>query len=707
MKKGVERDLSRIGWLDYVLMSLGSCLAVYSAGMSIQVPAISYFCVVLVIVGTCFSYGVRVLSFKSIFIKFDALFYGAAIICAVFFSADLRMLMPEDGFPREIVTAGWLSWMLILGSFATWQDSTLLFQAIPALALFGLVGCYDTYRNVTFAFFGFLICLATLFARAHGREMLRKSADSGYFTRGLAPGTPIPSVETTPGLALKLKQGPWRWVAGPEWALVSALGVVLISLLGAPVIQESVSGVAGFVKITAPTFRPKNTSPAASGQDLAGQSVRIGRPYQHSLVRPLIRARLDHLRYLRSEAYGLYTGHGWTVALTNRSPIAGGSDLHTDVPQAMGNMSDFVQAHMSDKKVFNFDLEVIHSLRLLPVPPEVVSIVAEGGSTKLLEDGTYELNVQSSENVLIKGSSVEVAGASQLQSRLPVSGPYLDTSNVSPRVKQLAEEVTRDKSTDFEKAQAIQREITKRIVYNLDAAETPSDKDPVDYALFDLKQGYCTAFASAMVVMARSVGIPARYVQGYLPDARRIEKDGRYLVTDADYHAWAELSFDGAGWVTFDPSVGADSVPGEGIGDTGEERPWYQKNPLVLALDFLIAAVMFTACAVGFKAFKGSRKATFAQSEAGALYVGFSRALEKSIGKRRPIGYTPSEFLELARPSLGDAYSSGKTLNDKFVRALYSPDAVSLEMIDNLRRELKQFKQQLKAVRKVSRQGTS
>src|SRR5471030_1778248 len=112
------------------------------------------------------------------------MFYSAAIIAAIFESNELRLIMPEGGFPREMVAAGWLSWMLILGSFATWQDSTLLFQAIPALALFGLIGCYDTFRGVTLAFFAFLICLATLFARAHGREMLRKASESGYFTRG-------------------------------------------------------------------------------------------------------------------------------------------------------------------------------------------------------------------------------------------------------------------------------------------------------------------------------------------------------------------------------------------------------------------------------------------------------------------------------------------------------------------------------------------
>lgn len=708
MKKSVERDLSRIGWLDYVLMSLGSCLAVYSAGMSIQLPSVAYFCVVLVIVGTCFSYGVRVLSFKSIFIKFDALFYGAAVICSIFFSSELRALMPDDGFPREIVAAGWLSWMLILGSFATWQDSTLLFQAIPALALFGLVGCYDTFRNVTFAFFGFLICLATLFARAHGREMLQKSADSGYFTRGLAPGTPIPSVETTPGLALKLKQGPWRWVAGPEWALVSALGVILISLLGAPVIQQSVSGVAGFVRINTPTSKPRYNPANTQAQDVTGQSVRIGRPYPHYTSHPLFRAKLDHERYLRAEAYGMYSGHGWVVTPTSQAPVMSGpGDTNSGTIQAMSNMSDFVRAHMRDQKTFKFELELLRGLHLLPAPPQVIDLQPDGCNVKPLDDGTYELSTLSGDTALIKGTSVESGDPSKLKDKLPVSGPYLDLSWVSPRVKQLAEQVTQNCKTDYAKAQAIQNEISKRIVYNLDAAETPADRDPVDYSLFDLKQGYCTAFASSMVLMARSVGIPARYVQGYLPDARRLERDGRYMITDADYHAWAELSFDGAGWVAFDPSVGAESVPNEGLGDTGDDKPWYKKNPLLLVLDILIVVVVFVVGAIGVQSIRSTKRPNYVRTELDGLYVNFSRRLEKALGRRRPVGYTASEFLELVRPNLGAAYPLAKAINEQFVRGLYSPDAMDLQALDKLRQDLKQFKQVLKTVPKQPRQDVS
>ena len=204
--------------------------------------------------------------------------------------------------------------------------------------------------------------------------------------------------------------------------------------------------------------------------------------------------------------------------------------------------------------------------------------------------------------------------------------------------------------------------------------------------------------------MSRSVGIPARYVQGYLPDGRRLERDGRYLITDADYHAWAELSFVGAGWVEFDPSVGADSIPNEGLGDTGDDKPWYQKNPLLLVLDSLIAIVVIGVAVVGISSFRSTRRPNFARTELDSLYVTFSRRLEKSLGRRRPVGYTATEFLELVRPNLGEAYPLALSINDTFVRAMYSPTAVDMQALDKLRQDLKQLKQILKTVPKLPRQ---
>ncbi|WP_036738254.1 transglutaminase-like domain-containing protein, partial [Paenibacillus zanthoxyli] len=98
--------------------------------------------------------------------------------------------------------------------------------------------------------------------------------------------------------------------------------------------------------------------------------------------------------------------------------------------------------------------------------------------------------------------------------------------------------------------------------YTLDTRVPPEGADFVDDFLFTEKKGYCVHFASAMTVLLRSSGIPARYVQGYAP-GRKAAGPGpqRYMVTQGDAHAWVEVYFPGAGWVPLDPTPASAAGP--------------------------------------------------------------------------------------------------------------------------------------------------
>jgi transglutaminase-like putative cysteine protease/uncharacterized membrane protein (UPF0136 family) len=103
-----------------------------------------------------------------------------------------------------------------------------------------------------------------------------------------------------------------------------------------------------------------------------------------------------------------------------------------------------------------------------------------------------------------------------------------------------------------------------------------SEKAPVDKGydgtslavlatFLELKSGYCVHFASAMAVMARSLGIPARIAVGFQPgtaSGTNSSGSSKYTVTSHDLHAWPELYFDGIGWVPFEPTPGRGKVPG-------------------------------------------------------------------------------------------------------------------------------------------------
>lgn len=116
-------------------------------------------------------------------------------------------------------------------------------------------------------------------------------------------------------------------------------------------------------------------------------------------------------------------------------------------------------------------------------------------------------------------------------------------------VWQLASDVTEGLSSPYEKAFALQTWLSRNYRYTLDVAVQPANIDFVTNFLFNTREGYCTYYASALTVLCRMAGLPARYVEGYLavPDAR-----GEALVTGRDAHAWTEVYFNGFGWLTFD-----------------------------------------------------------------------------------------------------------------------------------------------------------
>jgi transglutaminase-like putative cysteine protease len=123
----------------------------------------------------------------------------------------------------------------------------------------------------------------------------------------------------------------------------------------------------------------------------------------------------------------------------------------------------------------------------------------------------------------------------------------------SPRIQELAKEITAEARTPFEKTNAITRYLRDNITYSQTIPEPPRNKDSLEWVLFDYKQAYCVYYASAEVLMLRSVGIPARMAVGFTQGERNGEK---YVVRRLNSHAWPEVYFPGIGWVEFEPTAG-------------------------------------------------------------------------------------------------------------------------------------------------------
>jgi transglutaminase-like putative cysteine protease len=126
--------------------------------------------------------------------------------------------------------------------------------------------------------------------------------------------------------------------------------------------------------------------------------------------------------------------------------------------------------------------------------------------------------------------------------RLPDSTP--------DRVRERTAEITADAETPYEKAVAVERhlESTKEYSLTVDRPEGPI----ADAFLFEMTAGYCTYYATTMVTMLRSEGVPARFVTGYTP-GERVDDDER-VVRGFDSHAWVQVYVPDVGWVRFDPT---------------------------------------------------------------------------------------------------------------------------------------------------------
>lgn len=148
---------------------------------------------------------------------------------------------------------------------------------------------------------------------------------------------------------------------------------------------------------------------------------------------------------------------------------------------------------------------------------------------------------------------------------------------INSGVYELARRVVAGAQTPYEAATLLNEYLRSgEYAYSTDVDFPPYGVDFVSYFLLNSREGYCTYFASAMAVMARMVGLPSRYVEGYLavPD-----ESGVAVVTGEDAHAWAEIYFRGVGWVEFDPTPGGEQH-GDGNGDTaGDQQPEPSPEP--------------------------------------------------------------------------------------------------------------------------------
>lgn len=138
---------------------------------------------------------------------------------------------------------------------------------------------------------------------------------------------------------------------------------------------------------------------------------------------------------------------------------------------------------------------------------------------------------------------------------------------IDHRIRNLAEQITAQQPTKFQKARAIEQYLLTRYGYTLELPD-PMPADPLAHFLFERKKGHCEYFATAMAIMLRTLRIPARVVNGFRGGEYN-DVTGNYMIRAKDAHSWVEAYFPDYGWYTFDPTPASNEAP-----LTGWSRIW-------------------------------------------------------------------------------------------------------------------------------------
>ena len=157
---------------------------------------------------------------------------------------------------------------------------------------------------------------------------------------------------------------------------------------------------------------------------------------------------------------------------------------------------------------------------------------------------------------------------------------------LDPRIPGLALQITAGADNPYDKAIALESYLRGNFAYTLNLTREPG-ADPLAHFLFETKAGHCEYFASAMTVMLRTLGIPSREVNGFLPGEYN-DVAGDYIVRESDAHSWVEAYFPGSGWVAFDPTPASGEQTAGAFSRLWLYLDWFQLawNEWVINYDF-------------------------------------------------------------------------------------------------------------------------
>ncbi len=311
----------------------------------------------------------------------------------------------------------------------------------------------------------------------------------------------------------------------------------------------------------------------------------------------MMRVRADRPALWRGETFDVWDGRSWTISNQRTQTLEGPLPIAVPSPAEDGpppsTSPPFVQTYYVNKPGPNLIFGAAPISKVY-FPDRQVYELSDGTVRAGVDIGHGTVYTVVSEPPAIGSIALRAADSGSAGTPASITERYAASPVITARVQDLARQATASATTTYDKVIALEDSIAAHASYTLDVPALPPHADAVDQFLFVDHRGFCEQIATSLVVMLRSLGVPARVVAGYAPGLRN-PFTGLFEVRASDAHLWTEVWFPGVGWQSFDPTAvvplaGDRSSYRAGTGLGAYLSDWLAGVPAWLEIALLVAA---------------------------------------------------------------------------------------------------------------------
>jgi transglutaminase-like putative cysteine protease len=352
----------------------------------------------------------------------------------------------------------------------------------------------------------------------------------------------------------------------------------------------------------------------------------------------VMKVRASRPDICRGQTFDVWDARRWTQSDTKPRPVRGARPLQ--LPDGRQDGQELLQTFYVKRPGPNLVFGAYAPSELW-FPDNTVFVLSDGTVRAGVELGAGAVYTVVSRRPPVTADLLRQADGAPVAA--DIVQRYAGAPVTTARVRQLARAVTASAPTTFDKVRALETWMGAHTEYSLDAPPLPRRADAVDRFLFVDRVGFCEQIGTSLVVMLRSLGIPARLAAGYAPGERN-PFPGLYEVRASDAHVWAEVWFPGVGWQGFDPTAHV-PLAGEAGRMTAGAGLWaYVTRRLPHPAPVPTAAVGLSAAAALVVAVRSSRRRRERAAPWGVRYLRQLEAAGAARGRPRRPCETPATY---------------------------------------------------------------